>query len=392
MKRCFLLGAFVLSMSLSVAQDNVSILLDRVEENNLTLRALRADMDAQKLGNHAEARLADPEVDYHHLWGNPAGIGLRRDVSVAQQFDMATITGLKSRVAKRKDELADWKYRAERMNVLLEAKLAYLDMVYCNAMHGLLAERKERAQSLVDLQQVRLDAGDGNLLDLNNAKLALVRTASELMGIEAEQNAVHGKLEKLNGGNEVRIVRKDYDEVVLPPDFAEWFSQKESQNPMLAYLRQHVVVSKKEVALRRTRGLPSFSAGYMGEFTQGERYQGLMFGMTIPIWSNKVRVRQAKTALTAAQMRQADERLQQLTELESLYRQAESLRKSMDDCRKTVASANNIALLQKALQEGEVSVMEYLQQVGMCYDVFIQLLRLERDYQKTCAALSAMEL
>ena len=392
MNRCLAACVMGSLASFLMAQDSVAELLERVEENNMTLLALRAESDAQKLGNHAEMRLSDPEIGFNYLWGNSTGIGARKDVSVAQEFDVATLTGLKGRVAKQMDELVDWRYRTERMNVLLEAKLAYMDMVCCNALHKLLSERVEQAQSLARLQQKRLDAGEGNMLELGNARLALAKAEAELMALEAEQGVVQGKLEQLNGGHEVAISATEYAEATLPADFAEWFALAESRNPMLAIQRQSVEVNKAELALRRTQALPSLSAGYMGEFTRAERFQGLMLGMTVPLWTNKARVRQAKTALNAARMRQADERLQQFTQLENLYKQARLLKKSVDRCRATVASADNIALLQKALDEGGLSVMDYLVQVGVCYDALAQVIQLERDYQKACARFLASEL
>lgn len=51
--------------------------------------------------------------------------------------------------------------------------------------------------------------------------------------------------------------------------------------------------------------LPKFSAGYSLERTLGQKYQGISVGISIPLWENKNRVKQAKAGVVAAQAQRA---------------------------------------------------------------------------------------
>ncbi|MPN41856.1 hypothetical protein SDC9_189411 [bioreactor metagenome] len=54
--------------------------------------------------------------------------------------------------------------------------------------------------------------------------------------------------------------------------------------------------------------------------------------------------------------------------------------------------ANNTELLKKALDAGEISLLEYMVEMGLYYDIINQVLGTERDFQKAFAELSAVEL
>ena len=108
MKRFSLWIVAIIATTPLYAQNGIEGVLAEIEANNTTLKALKKSAEAQKRENHAENALADPEVGYNRLWGSPGTIGNRTDVSASQEFDFPTITGAKTSVARRKDDMVDW--------------------------------------------------------------------------------------------------------------------------------------------------------------------------------------------------------------------------------------------------------------------------------------------
>ena len=161
---------------------------------------------------------------------------------------------------------------------------------------------------------------------------------------------------------------------------------------MLAYVRQEIEVSRKELSLSRTGNLPSLSVGYMGEFTLGQRYQGVSVGISVPLWSNARRVRQAKAAVQAAQSRELDAKQQFYGNLETQYLRASGLKSVAENSRGTLETSDNRELLKKAMEAGEISVPDYLVGIGLYHDALKQTLDAEREYQRAYAELSAFEL
>ena len=374
------------------AQDNISKILSAVEQNNTTLKTLRATANAEKLGNKTGLFLPDPEIGFNYLWGNPSYIGSRTDVQVTQAFDIPTLSGMKKRMADDKNNMVEWQYRANRMNILLEAKEYLLDLIYYNGLLKEMMIRKSHAGTIASSQKTRMEKGEGNILEYNNVRLNLSKVEAGIQQIETERAAVLSQLARLNGGAAVSISDSDFEAVTLPADFNAWFAVAENKNPVLAYVKSDIALNKKQLSLNKAMNLPSFSVGYMSEKTAGQRYQGVSVGVSIPLWSNRNKVRQAQAAVTAAEVRKTDATVQFYSQLEILYQRVAGLQKTARTYRQSLADANNSSLLKKALDAGEISILDYMLQAALYYDSVDKALAAERDYQKAYAELSAVEL
>ena len=382
---------FFASFSLN-AQNSVVTVLKAVEDNNTTLKALKETANAQKLENKTGIYLSNPEVGFNYLWGNPSTIGNRTDFSISQTFDIPTITGMKSKIADEHNALVEWQYKAERMNILLEAKQYCIELIYFNALKKELEIRLQHVETIASGYQNRLNSGDANKLEFNKAQLSLSTITGEMARIDVERNTLLSQLKRLNGGLDISMDDYRFDQEQLPLNFDDWYQQAEQKNPILAYVKQEVLVSQKQVSLTKAKGLPTFSAGYMSENVVGQRFQGLALGVSVPLWENKNRVKQAKTAVVAAQARETDSKQQFYNQLQIQYNRALGLKNTAEAYRKSLTMTNSTELLKKALDAGEISLLNYMVELGFYYNMVNQTLEAERDYQKALAELSAVEL
>ena len=163
------------------AQEKVSDILSMIEQNNTELQALRKRAESEQYGYKAERALDAPEIGFDYLWSSPADIGTRKDVSVTQSVDLASLTGARGKLATSKTALSDAQYRIDRQRVLLEAKRLYINIVYCNALASELSERIARSEKieaayrdmkqmtlrLPDVREPRLSHPDKNLPSQN---------------------------------------------------------------------------------------------------------------------------------------------------------------------------------------------------------------------------------
>ncbi len=392
MKKIIIFIMAIMATSQMPAKDNISKVLADVEQNNTTLKALRETANTEKLGNKTGIFLSDPEIGFNCLWGNPSTIGNRRDINITQTFDIATISGMKNQTADRKNDMVEWQYLADRMNIMLEAKQYLMDLIYYNGLLKELAMRKYNAEVISSSQKKRLDKGEGNIMEYNNVRMSLTKVEAEMLRIETERNTVLAQLTRLNGGIAVSVSNNVFEDINMPANFNEWFAVAESKNPVLAYVKSDIELNKKQLALSKTMNLPSFSLGYMSEKTLGQRYQGVSVGISIPLWSNKNKVKYAKAALTAAEARRTDATNQLYGKLQILYQRVCGLQETAKTYRRSLTDANNSQLLKKALDAGEISVLDYMLQTELYYDSADKTLAAERDYQKAFAELSAAEL
>jgi outer membrane protein TolC len=331
-------------------------------------------------------------VEFNYLWGSPTQQGDRKDFKLTQQFDYATLAGKKSGVANQQNALADLQYKIERMSVLTEARQLCIDIIYYNALLEELSVRSKYANAIAEAQKKRLDSGAGNQIEYNNVVMSLANIQGEVTRVSAERKAVESSLALLNGGQAITISQTAFDPITLPANFDDWYAGAEQKSPTLAYVRQQVELSKRQLSLNKALGVPSLTVGYMSENTIEQKFRGVTVGLSIPLWSNRNKVRQAKTAVQASELGVEDAKLQFYTRLNAQYDKTLELSKVKDTYRTALSQTNNSSLLMKAYDEGQITVLDYLLQMGFYYDAVNQALTAERDFQKSYNDLISVEL
>lgn len=387
-----LLTFFSFLSSSALAQTTMLQALSEIEHNNTTLAALRQTADAEKLENKTDIFLSNPEMGFNYLWGNPSAIGSRKDYSISQPLDIATLSGSKNRLADRKNDAVEYQYLADRMTIMLEAKQLLVDLTYYNI---LLAEQQKRvadAERQLLAQKRRLDAGDGNKLEYNNMRLATQTLKADVTQTESDRAVVLSALARLNGGISLTYNPLAYETTSLPLSFADWYAAEEQKNPLLAYVRSQIDVSKQQLDLNKKQGLPSLSVGYMGEKTMGELYHGISLSLSLPLWSNRNRIKQARASIVAAEKRDADAKQQFYGQLQTLYQRAVGLKATAEALRRALAESDNKQLLNKALEAGEISLIDYLSQLTLYYDAQDKAMKADHEFQRALADLHQSEL
>ena len=374
------------------AQTSTETILRQIEENNPQLKASAAEVDAEKLANRSGALLENPEFEFNYLWGAD-GIGNRRDFRVTQAFDVATLTGMKSKQVAEQNELATLQYKAERLNVLLEAKQACIDLIYYNALKSELDTHLAQAQTLVTSFEKRMKAGGANVLDLNKAKVHLTTVRGQISQVEVERQAILAKLKSLNGGVDITLDDSAYSlSDDLPSDFDSWYESASQKNPVLQYVRQEVAVGQKQLSIDKTAWVPELTVGYMSELTTADKFRGVTVGVNIPLWSNANKVKQSRARIAAAESRKAAAEQQFYFDLLAQYNRAASLKENSELMRSSLAETDSRDYLLTAQSKGEISMIEYLVETDQYYEALEQTLVSERDYHQALALLNAVEL
>lgn len=377
---------------MAMGQERYAAILQDIEANNTTLAALREETNAQMLGNRTGITLPDPEAEFNYLWGNPSLIGNRTDFSVTQSFDFPTAYHHRREIAGMQNRNAELRYKAQRIRLLLEAKQTCIELVYQNALVKEYSVRLDHARQIAESYRLRLEQGDANLLGYNKARLNLTAVDAQLAKAEAERERLLSELKRLNGGNEPISLPDHFLPSPLPTDFETWYSEAENRNPLLQYVKGEVNIVRAEVKLNRALLLPKFTTGYMSETVVGEQFRGITLGISLPLWENRSRLREAEARIKSSEAQLEDSRLQFYNQLQGLYRKASILRGHALELRQAVADSRNNGLLNKALESGEISLLEYLLELEYYYDAVEQALEVERDYELALAELSAVEL
>lgn len=393
MKRiiCSLLLAIAIIAPIS-AQDKLSSVLNEIEENSTTLGAIRQQIEAMKIENRTDIFLNDPEVEFSYLWGKPSNIGTQREFSVTQSFDFPTAYAHRSKISKMKNQNLDLQYKSERINLLLSAKQICINLAYNNALSKEYESRLENAQQIARSYQTRYDAGDASILEKNKALINLTTIENEKKMIDIERSTLLSQLKALNGGIAIDFNDTEIFYTPIPSDFNSWYADTEAKSPTLQYLSKQIDIDKQQIKLNTALSLPKLMAGYSSEKTFGEDYKGISVGISIPLWENRNKVKHAKAQVRSTELMLEDSKLQFLTNLQQLYLTTFALQENAQSYRESISEHNNEALLKRALDEGQISLLEYLLETEYYYDVMNKMLEAERDFNISLTELRAVEL
>lgn len=375
------------------AQNTLEEVLRNVEANNKELQANRQLVNAQKLETKVANNLPDPSVTYSHLYGNQEGMGFTGEFVASQAFDFPTLYIQRNKLSKIKGESWDRQSDELRQQVLLQAKELCLDLVFLNQQKALLEIRRQNAEQLSALYEQRLRNGDANILETNKINLELLNVRNEARMNEANRVAKLQELTVLNGGIEIQFDDTVYMQVEIPTSFVDLKQEVMSADRRLLALQSNKEASLRQIKVNRSKGLPSFNLGYrMNPSSGGKRYNGFLVGISIPLFSNRNNVRQAKAESLYADLQLDNAETMVERNLHQLYNQAIALRTSIDEYSRVLSSQNNLVLLNKAIQAGQISMIEYFVDVTTLYDSMQNHMQLQNEYQKVMAQLYKFRL
>lgn len=370
------------------AQNNIDKILFELEKNNTTLSSLRKNADAEKIGNKTGIYLQNPAFEFNYLWVNPASINNRMDISIKQSFDFPTSYRYRNQISSIKNEQIDLEYQKQRKELLLESRLICYDLIYTNALKSELSKWINGAQSIAGSYKAKFDIGETNILEYNKAQLNLLNLTKEMESLEIERNSLLGELTRLNGGNFIDFVDSVFQTTSILVDFDQWYSQAEQNNPRLNWLKKEIDIRQKQISLDKALSLPKLYAGYISERTIGQDFQGVTIGLSIPFWEHKNSVKYSKAKVIAFEEIAIDNKMQLFGHLKVLHTKTIGLQNNYIDFRLKLQSFDNSELLKKALDKGEISLINYIVELSIFYESAKKLLELERDLNKTMAELN----
>ena len=371
------------------AQKAYEPVLAEIERNSVTLKALRQEMEMQILENKTGLTPANPEIEFNYLWGIPPEIGKRKDFGVSQEFDFPTVYLKKNKISKLENHSAELRYKAARVDILTSAQQICATIVYYNALTQEYVKHLNNASQLALMYQRKLDKGDANILEVNKANRHLSSIEYEIKEIETEKASLIYYLVSMNGGHSVELKDVVFNPLSLPIGFDEWYSQVETSNPMLQFIRKQVEIAHQEVRLSQAQNLPKLSLGYMQEKVVGEKYQGVTAGAVIPLWENKNQVKRARKQSEFTQTEYEDHRILFYNTLQNLHHKAISLQDNIEKYSQALNSFSDVELLRKALNAGEITLLDYLIEIEYYYEAIDRILKTTLELQKTVIELNA---
>ena len=391
--KLYILGWMLLGTLTTRAQNSIDQVLKSIETNNKSLQANTKMTDAQKLEAQTGKFLANPSVEWEQMWGNRNNPGSEYTLTVKQSLDFPTTYSNKNKLANLKANTIGFQSAAYRQQLLLNAKQTCIEIIYLRKQKSLLDERLANAETMFALYKKRFESGDANQLELNKIQLELLNAQNQSRLNKAALTAAEEQLRNLNGGKPITFDATDYPAGEELINFDQLQAAFMEADPNLKSLTGDQEIANREVKLSRSLTLPKFDVGYKRNAASDHvASNGFMVGVSIPLFENKNTVKKAKAQAEFATASLENNRLNLKTNLQQLYQQAEALQISRADYAKVLEQQRNIELLNKALNAGQLSVIDYFTELTTIYDSHQSYLDVEKEYHNILAQLYQYKL
>ena len=369
------------------SQETESI-ITQITQNNLTLKALEKSISADSLKNKTDLFLPNPEFGFSYLVGSPSEIGNRKDFSILQQFDFPTAYIYKKQISDLENDRLQFSYLQQYSEIVMQAKLICIDLIYYNMLIKEYTKRFDFAQKIASSYKLKFEIGETNILEYNKAELNKLNSAKDLEKLHIEKQVLLNELIGLNGNISITFTDTVFTHTEIPKDFEIWYAEAQKKNPMISWLKTEIEICSKQENLSSALSLPKFKAGYMSEFTAGQNFQGISLGVSIPLWENKNKQKYAQLKTQAAKDQENANNLMYFNTLKNFHSKALSLQKSIDEYEINLLKFNNSELLYKALEQGEIDVINYISELTFYYQSYINFLDMEKELQKTIVQMN----
>ena len=352
---------------------------------------IAVEQNAKDLETRTIANAPDPSVEGDYMW-MPEGVDNRWSVGIGYEFEWPGV----------------YKSRRDLGKAMREANAAEADAgVYEKYVEilkeigtYLYAERRiemmRRIQSATDsLHSAAVRAAQGgqmSRLDLSKITLEQGRVNTLIANLEAEKSGSEGNLKTLNGGYDCSALLGSIDRkwVMTPTHSLDEYLEEARTNPELKKALSDLEVADRNIGVAKAEGLPGISVGYHHDFEDAMHFNGATLGVSIPLFSNRGKVKAAKAAKAVAEYQVTVTADKVESEITALYEEVKQIDEALKVPMEVFATTDYNTLLLKAYRGGELSLTDYLQERSWISEAHLDLLELQYHREQHMWILSLL--
>lgn len=332
----------------------------------------------------SENSLEPTEAEFGYLWGE-GETGNKWNISISQSFDWPGVYSARRKGIKATEKALNAASRASLLSQMLEIKQAMIDIVAARQNLAVSQMLNDTINRLYEVAAKGVEQGEVTRLDLNKIAIERISVSRQLSSDGRALAAAVSSLESICGADAADIISRltDFpDEHILTEEHYERLIGE--ANPALAEKRANILAAKATAVAEKRLNYPGFSLGYTYENEGVERWHGITAGISIPLFTSKSKAKAAKLRVAAAESEALQTMNSEIAALKAERAQAVSLYDEVVKYDKILNGTDNIALLQKALAGGQMSLIDYLQEIN--YFISARRDYIELRYQYALAA------
>lgn len=384
MRKRYMVWAAGLVFAGSLQAQHIADVLQLIEQNNKELQAQQQMTDAAKMEVQTQNSLSDPTVDYSPFFAKGVDGVASSELVVSQEFDFPTLYAARRQSGKLQQEVLDRQQQSVRRTILLNAKNLCLDLIRLNQEKALLEARRKNADELLVLFEKRLQEGDAGVLEVNKIKMERMNVQTEVTQNNAAHRTALQSLLAMNGNLPLEFTADTYPQVEEIKDFNALYDELMLTDADLLASDAAARAAAKEVSVNKQNWLPKLSVGYRRNTSLGEKSNGFLIGGSIPLFSNRKKVKIARAQEMGARLQLDNARLLAEASVQSRFNEVQQLQEAMK-AYDVPLMKQTLDMLKQAVTAGQLSIIEYYVEVDGVYRNLQTYMQIENQYQKLMA-------
>ena len=371
--------------------DNIGDVLKQVAANNLTLQALAHDNQADVLDIKASNSIGGPSVEYSPFFTKGYSGVAESELVVSQEIDFPTKYAARNKQAKMQHTVGEQLLAKQRRDILLQAQLLSIDLIRLNQTLSMLHERLANSETLLQMYQKRMDAGDANALELNKVKLDCMEVRTLVNEAQGERTSLLQQLKQLNGGKPIDVTDTVLPEYPQITNFESYRALALASDADVAVAQTALRAADMNLKLQKNEWLPNISFGYRRNTEHGEGINGFLVGVSFPLYSNSNNVKAARQRRESAELQVLQAQNEAEASMRTNYEQLQGLQQVIDHSDVKLLQ-ESLDLFAKALQQGEITALVYYVEINSIYEKLQRHIDLHCQSVKLLAELHKAEL
>lgn len=384
MRKQYMIGVVGLFLAGSLQAQSIADVLQSIERNNKELQAQLQLTEAAKMEVQTQNSLSDPTIDYSPFFAKGVDGVASSELVVSQEFDFPTLYAARRQSGKLQQEVLDRQQQAVRRSILLDAKNLCLDLIRLNQEKALLDARKKNADELLTLFEKRLQEGDAGILEVNKIKMERMNVQTEVTQNNAAHRTALQSLLAMNGNLPLEFTADTYPQIEKISDYNALYDEIMLTDADLLASDAAARAAAKEVSVNKQNWLPKLSVGYRRNTSLDEKSNGFLIGGSIPLFSNRKKVKIARAQEVGARLQLDNARLQAEATVQSRYNEVLQLQEAMK-AYDVPLMHETLDMLKQAVMAGQLSIIEYYVEVDGVYRNLQAYIQIENQYQKLMA-------
>ena len=379
MKKLIYILSFM-ALSLPVSSQTLDSLIDNVKRNNLQLIAMQKWLEVERTRARTGIYPDNPEATYVYLWGNSDAFGNQQEFEFIQSFKLPGYYNSKSDVQHLQFDQKELLIQKASQEVLHKVRGTYFDLVWLHKKAELLRKRKDEAEKLVSVMELGFQNGEISKPAYDKARIYNIGIRNELQKTITDIQVQKSSLQQLNGDVAINNMPFEYPVDWGMPNLDSVLMHLSSKNLEILSAQSNIEETEMKIKLEKRNNLPTMEAGYKSEAFLNQKLQGIHAGVTIPLWQDKNRVKQAKLEYEWSQVSYQQVESLVRTEITMLYNTLKTTYDNYVEMREILGeeqvTKNNIELL----QAGQISFPEFLMEIQFMFESQDGYLETEKEY------------